>query len=318
MSMLQPSPAFKPFHYPWAYQAWLTQNQIHWLALEIPLGQDVIDWKSNLTPEEKALAQSILTFFTQADVDVEEAYVKHYLKHIKNGEIQRMLLSFAHCETIHIDAYSHLLDTLGMPETIYTDFLGYEEMVRKHEFSESFNSDSPLDLAVTMASFGAFVEGMMLFASFCVLLNFQRTGKLRGCGQIVAWSVRDETLHCQSVIKMFHAFVEENDLDLEEIERRLAKTCKHAVDCEDAFLDLAFSSGGVNGLSLDETKLFIRHIANLRMDQLGMKRLYDVNEDPLPWFADMIGASEHASFFENKPTSYSKGASKGSWDDAFA
>lgn len=319
MGMLEESRAYKPFIYPWAHEAWDTQHKIHWLPEEIPLNSDVVDWKSKMTAEEKELAVSILTFFTQADIDVENAYVKHYLPRIKNLEIQRMLLSFADMETIHVNGYAHLLNTLGFPEETYSQFLEYEAMLNKHKFTESFKSESKTDLAITMASIGGFIEGLQLFASFCVLLNFQRMGKLRGCGQIVAWSVRDETLHCQSTIRMFKTFMQEYgaEIDHDRVESSIIDTCMHAVLCEDAFLDLAFTGGRVKGLCKEEVKKFIRHIADLRMEQLGYKPMFNQPEDPLPWFNEIIGGVEHTSFFENRPTAYSKSGTTGTWDNIF-
>jgi len=319
MGMLEKRNTYKPFEYPWAQEAWETQAKVFWIPTEVPMANDVMDWKKNIGEREKSLIKSILTFFTQADMDVHCAYLDHYLPRIQKPEIRRMLTMFAAMETTHIVGYAYLNDTLGLPDSTYTDFLKYKAMVDKHEFNESFYSDSPTDLATTMAGFGAFVEGMQLFASFCLLLNFQRFGKLKGMGQIVAWSVRDETLHCQSTIQMFRTFVDEYDhqIDREELAKRVRKTCKHAVDCEDAFIDLVFDSGDMEGLTREEVKKFIRYIADLRMVQLGYEPMFGVSEDPLPWFQSIIGGVEHTSFFENKPTAYSKGATSGSWEGAF-
>lgn len=305
---------YRPFQYPWAIKAWEDQTKMFWLPEEVPMAQDVMDWKNGLTDRERGLVKSILTFFTQADMDVHCAYLDHYLPKIRNPEIRRMLTMFAGIETLHQVAYAFLNDTLGLPDSTYTDFLKYKAMVDKHDFSESFKSSSHLEMAVTMAGFGAFVEGLQLFASFVLLLNFQRSGKLRGMGQIVAWSVRDETLHCQSTIKMFHTFVGEYlGGGTQELRDRVTAVATHSVSCEDAFIDLAYEQGDMEGLKAEEVKKFIRYIADLRMVQLGYSPIYGVKEDPLPWFQSIIGGVEHTSFFENRPTAYSRAATSGDW-----
>ena len=113
-------------------------------------------------------------------------------------------------ETVHVAAYSHLLDTIGMPETEYSVFLTVKEMKDKYDYMQGFNVDSKADIAKTLAVFGAFTEGLQLFASFAMLMNFPRFNKMKGMGQIVTWSVRDETLHCNSIITLFRTFVQEN------------------------------------------------------------------------------------------------------------
>jgi len=198
---------YKPFRYPWAYQAWLTQQRIHWLPEEVPLADDVKDWRNKLTKQDRNLLTQIFRFFTQADIEVNNCYMKHYTKVFKPTEVQMMLSAFSNIETIHISAYSHLLDTLGMPESEYSAFLKYKEMKDKYDYMQEFNVDSKADIAKTLAVFGAFTEGLQLFASFAMLLNFPRFNKMKGMGQIVSWSVRDESLHTQSIVRLFRTFI---------------------------------------------------------------------------------------------------------------
>ena len=121
----------------------------------------------------------------------------------KPTEVLMMMSAFASMETVHIAAYSHLLDTIGMPESEYSAFLKYKEMKDKYDYMQGFNVKSNHDIAKTIAVFSAFTEGLQLFASFAILLNFPRQNKMKGMGQIVTWSVRDETLHCNSMIRLF-------------------------------------------------------------------------------------------------------------------
>src|SRR5688572_28624311 len=210
MSLLDAKPIYKPFSYPWAYEAWHMQQRIHWLPEEVPLADDVRDWKKNLAPSERNLLTQIFRFFTQADIEVNNCYMRHYSRVFKPTEVQMMLAAFSNMETVHIAAYSHLLDTIGMPEVEYSAFLKYKEMKDKYDYMQQFHADDAANIAKTLAVFGAFTEGLQLFASFAVLLNFPRFDKMKGMGQIVTWSVRDETVHLNSIIRLFKTFVSEN------------------------------------------------------------------------------------------------------------
>jgi ribonucleoside-diphosphate reductase beta chain len=316
--LLTSNPVYKPFRYPWAYEAWLQQQRIHWLPEEVPLADDVKDWQKNLTASEKNLLTQIFRFFTQADVEVNNCYMKHYSQVFKPTEVLMMLSAFSNIETVHIAAYSHLLDTIGMPETEYTAFLKYKEMKDKYDYMQNFSVENKTEIAKTLAAFGAFTEGLQLFASFAILMNFPRFNKMKGMGQVVSWSVRDETLHCLSVIRLFRTFVQENpEIWTEELRRDLYLICATIVDHEDAFIDLAFELGGVQGLEAKDVKQYIRFIADRRLTQLGLEPLYHVEKNPLPWLDEMLNAIEHTNFFENRATEYSKASTEGSWEDAF-
>ncbi len=318
MSLLDAKPVYKPFNYPWAYDAWLKQQQIHWLPEEVPLADDVRDWKHNLIASEKNLLSQIFRFFTQADIEVNNCYMKHYSQVFKPIEVQMMLSAFSNMETVHIAAYSHLLDTIGMPENEYSAFMKYKEMKDKYDYMHKFGVGTKKDIATTLAAFGGFTEGLQLFASFAILLNFQRFGKMKGMGQIVAWSVRDETLHTNSIIKLFRTFVQENpEVWDEELKGRIYEACATIVHFEDAFIDLAFEMGNVEGLTSREVKRYIRYIADRRLSQLGLKDIYMIDANPLPWLDEILNGVEHTNFFENRVTEYSKASTTGTWEDVF-
>ena len=310
---------YKPFNYPWAYDAWLTQQRLHWLPEEVPLAEDVRDWKQKLTPSERNLMTQIFRFFTQADVEVNNCYMKHYSQVFKPTEVQMMLSAFSNIETVHIAAYSHLLDTIGMPESEYQAFMKYKEMKDKYDYMQEFNVDSKRDIAKTLAVFGAFTEGLQLFASFAILMNFPRFNKMKGMGQIVSWSVRDETLHTLSAIRLFNTFIDENrELWDDEMKTEITEACKTIITHEDAFIDLAFEMGGIEGLEGSEVKQYIRYIGDRRLQQLKLEPVFGIEKNPLPWMDAMLNGVEHTNFFENRSTEYSRAATQGSWEDAFS
>ena len=318
MALLDPKPTYKPFAYPWAYEAWQLQQRLHWLPDEVPLADDVKDWQHRLTEGERNLLTHIFRFFTQADVEVNNCYMKYYSQVFEPTEVQMMLAAFSNTETIHIAAYSHLLDTIGMPETEYSAFLHYQEMRDKYDYMQGFKADSKRSIATTMAVFGGFTEGVQLFASFAVLLNFPRFNKMKGMGQIVAWSARDETLHTLSVIRLFRTFVEEYpEVWDKALGDEIREACRTIIGHEDAFIDLAFELGEVEGLTPGEVKAYIRFIADRRLAQMGLEPIFKIASNPLPWMDEMLNAVEHANFFENRATEYTRGATRGTWEEAF-
>jgi len=318
MSLLDSDPIYKPFRYPWAYDAWLTQQRIHWLPEEVPLADDVKDWRNRLTGPERNLLTQIFRFFTQADVEVNNCYMQHYSRVFQPTEVKMMLAAFSNMETVHIAAYSHLLDTIGMPESEYQAFLKYKAMKDKYDYMQKWGVETPADIARTLAVFGAFTEGLQLFASFAILLNFPRFNKMKGMGQIVTWSARDESLHTDSAIRLFHTFISENSsVWNDDLQRDIAVACATIVDHEDAFIDLAFEMGGVEGLTASEVKQYIRYIADRRLMQLGLPAMYDVGKNPMPWLDEILNGVEHTNFFENRATEYSKASTRGTWEEAF-
>lgn len=331
MGLLDQRTYYKPFDYNWAFQAYHLQQQMHWLPEEVPLHEDVKDWQTKITPSEKNLLTQIFRFFTQSDLEIATGYIDCFLPIFKQPEIRMMLAAFTNMESVHMHAYSLLLDTVGMPEVEYRAFHQYEEMARKSEHFERFidkvkaHSKSPdsdllvnrVDVAIALAGYSAFGEGLQLFSSFAMLLNFPRFNKMKGMGQIVTWSIRDESLHVESMIKVFRTLVDEYNIDSNGIHPFIKRQCEESVHLEDCFIDLAFELGPIEGLTPDEVKQYIRYIADRRMEQLGFDTIYNV-ENPLIWLDWILNGVEHTNFFENRATEYAKGTLTGSWEDVWS
>ena len=314
MSLFDTRNYYKPFEYEWAFEAYDTMQKMHWLPSEVPLHEDVRDWNERLTQEEKNLISQILKFFTQGDVDIAQAYLDRYIPKFKPPEIRMMLSSFVSSEANHAHSYSLLNDTIG--ETSLTNFKAfqeYEEMSNKHAYLFKSKGKGVEGLIKDIACFSAFGEGLQLFASFVMLLNFQRFGRMKGMCQIVTWSIRDETHHVESMIKLFHELIKENpQVWTEQFKAELYQTARDMVELEDKFIDLAFEMGGIRGLKPEEVKKYIRYIADRRLLQLSLKPNYKVKDNPLSWLDWVLNGVEHTNFFENRATEYNKGSMTGS------
>jgi ribonucleoside-diphosphate reductase beta chain len=283
--------------------------------------EDVKDWKKRLTPNEQQFLTHIFRFFTQGDIDVAGGYVRNYLPYFPQPEIRMMLMGFAAREALHVAAYSHLIETLGLPETTYNEFLEYAEMREKHEYLMDISAKNTTkeNTATHIAVFSAFTEGMQLFSSFIMLLNFPRNGKMRGMGQIVTWSIVDETQHCESMIKLFRTYIEENrEIWTDDLKGKIYTIAERMVQLEDQFIDLAFNLGEMENLTAADVKQYIRYITDRRLISLGLKGIFKVKRNPLPWVEEMINAPTHTNFFENRATDYAKGALSGDWSDVWA
>ncbi len=310
---------FKPYSYPWAVEIWEQHESIHWLPKEVPMQDDIDHWKNKLSKEQRNFLLQIFRFFTQGDIDVAGAYVNNYLPVLGgHPEIRMLLLSIAAREAVHIKAYSHLIETLGLPDKIFNEFLEYEEMAKKHEFFQSIESMDESHIIQQMTAVSAFTEGMQLFSSFAMLLNYGRQGLMPGMVKIVTWSVIDEQLHCDAMTKIFRTFVKENpDVWNDNLKAELYSIAEKMVELEDKFIDLAYQSGGLEGLDKNEMHTYIRYIADRRLLGLGLKGIFKQKKNPLPWIDEMIVLQSHSNFFEQPESSYSKGALSGSWDDVW-
>jgi len=312
MSLLDTRDYYKPFDHPWMFDYYSQQNQMHWFPEDVPLHNDVKDWQ-DLDESEKNLLTQIFRLFTQSDVDVGSGYVDRYMKIFKKPEARMMMGAFHNMESIHQHAYSLLLDTVGMPELEYNAFAEYEAMADKHEYIDSVRvtKGDRQSIAKALAIYSAFTEGLQLFSSFIILLNFPRFGKMKGMGQIITYSIRDESMHVEAMTKLFREFIQENiELWTDDFKAEIYQACREMVDLEDRFLDLVFEQGDIRGLTKKEMQQYIRYIADRRLLQLGLKPNYNVKDNPLNWLDDVLGV-EHQNFFEGRATTYMKAGLRG-------
>jgi ribonucleoside-diphosphate reductase beta chain len=312
MSLLDSREYYKPFEYPWMFDYYFQQNQMHWFPEDVPLHNDVKDW-IDLSAEEKNLLTQIFRLFTQSDVDVSTGYVDRYMKIFKKPEARMMMGAFNNMESIHQHAYSLLLDTVGMPEAEYKAFAEYEAMADKHQYIDNVKvtKGDKQSIAKALAIYSAFTEGLQLFSSFIILLNFPRFGKMKGMGQIITYSIRDESLHVEAMAKLFREFIQENlDIWTDDFKKEIYQACREMVSLEDRFLDLVFEMGDIDGLSKEDMRKYIRYIADRRLLQLGLKPNYNVKDNPIGWLDDVLGV-EHQNFFEGRATSYMKAGLRG-------
>lgn len=297
--LTEKSKTYKPLRYPKAEEYRMQSEDVHWIVKEVEMTKDIEDYKKAST-EEKDFIKNILSIFTQSDFNVASGYLP-LINKIKNNEVRGMLSSFMAREFIHQEAYAHLNESLGFPDTYYTDFLLHKETLEKDEYMALPSSDN---FGLSLAK-GILLEGISLFGSFIMLKNFERTGKYPGTCTLNEWSLRDESLHVEGNAWLFRTWCKENPMAVnDDFKLSIYSMARKIVDLETAFVDFAFGTYTPPKLDKEDVKEYIKYIADRRLIQLGLKPNFNVDENPLPWMDEITNGSSLANFFEKRVTDY--------------
>jgi ribonucleoside-diphosphate reductase beta chain len=308
-------PHYKPFEYQTAFEFYKDQHRAHWLADEVPLSSDLNDWKLKLTESEKNLIGNILKSFAQTETYVNDYWSTKVAVWFPKHEIKAMACAFADFESIHAEAYARLNEELGLDD--FEAFMEDEEAKAKIDRLVELPGDTLREKALSLAIFSAFTEGVNLFSSFAILMSFQLRNLMKGTGQIVEWSVRDESLHSKAGCWLFRTMLEEMPELNEGMEKQIYEACDLSVKLEFDFIDKAFEMGEIEGLNKNQLKNFIKERANQKLIELGYNPLYN-DIDPnllkqMEWFGHLTSGKTHQDFFAGRVTDYSK--STADWSD---
>ena len=311
MSLFDERIPYKPFEYPEYYtEGWLKQAQAFWLHTEIPMSGDVKDWNEKLTKAEKNLVGNILLGFAQTECAVSDYWTQKVVSWFPKHEIQQMAMMFGSQETIHAVAYSYLNETLGLEN--FEAFLHEPATAERFENLVSYNGSDPVGIGRSLAIFSAFAEGVSLYSAFAVLYSFQLRNLLKGIGQQMKWSVRDESLHSKMGCRLFRHMCEENPKLLKDCEKDVLTAAKAMLKAEEQYIDKMFEQGDIENLKSYDLKQFIRKRLNEKLQELGYSdhgKHFEFNEKAasnLDWFYHLTGGHTHTDFFAVRPTDYSK------------
>ena len=313
---------YKPFEYQQAADYWLQQHQAHWIHTEVPMMSDLADWNSNLNETEKNIIGSILKGFAQTETVVNDYWSGLVTKWFRKPEVIMMATTFGAFETIHAEAYSLLNETLGLEN--FDEFMEDEVTMAKIEnltsIRDSFNGEKDLhEIAKSLAIFSAFTEGVNLFSSFAILLSFKMRNKLKGVGQIVEWSIRDESLHSEAGCWLFRTLIEENpEIKTPELEAAINEAALLSLKLELDFIRKCYELGDLEGCSQYDLENFIKNRINAKLGDLGYKGII-TDIDPtaverMKWFDHLSAGKQHTDFFASRVTNYSKGNM--TWDES--
>jgi len=330
MGLFEERIPFKPFEYPEYYtEGWLPQMQSFWLHTEIPMQGDIKDWKENLKEHEKNLVGNILLGFAQTECAVSDYWTGMVTRWFPKHEIKQMAMSFGSQETIHATAYSYLNETLGLDD--FEAFLYEPEIKEKFEYLTEVSANwKPEDLesnpkareevARSLAIFSAFAEGVSLYSSFAVLYSFQMRNLLKGIGQQMKWSVRDESLHSKMGCRLFRHMCEQYPNLLDRVKPHVELAAKLMVEMELKFIDKMFEMGDLENLTAADLKEFIKQRANEKLVELGYEGIFEydkVSASNLEWFYHLSGGTTWTDFFAIRSTDYAKAGEGEDWGDIF-
>ena len=303
--------AYKPFEYPEYYnEGWLKQAQAFWLHTEIPMSGDVKDWNEKLTKQEKNLVGNILLGFAQTECAVSDYWTQKVVSWFPKHEIQQMAMMFGSQETIHAVAYSYLNETLGLEN--FEAFLQDKATMERFDNLISYNGNNTTGIARSLAIFSAFAEGVSLYSAFAVLYSFQLRNLLKGVGQQMKWSVRDESLHSKMGCQLFRHMCEEDPKLLNKSKKDILDAAKTMLKAEEKYIDKMFELGDIENLKAYDLKQFIRKRLNEKIMELGYtneREYFEFDQDAaknLDWFYHLTGGHTHTDFFAIRPTDYSK------------
>ncbi|MDB4334620.1 ribonucleotide-diphosphate reductase subunit beta [bacterium] len=308
MSLFKERIAYKPFEYPEYYtEGWLKQAQAFWLHTEIPMSGDVKDWNEKLTDEEKNLVGNILLGFAQTECAVSDYWTQKVVGWFPKHEIQQMAMMFGSQETIHAVAYSYLNETLGLED--FEAFLHEPATAERFDNLVAYEGNDPVGIGKSLAIFSAFAEGVSLYSAFAVLYSFQLRNLLKGIGQQMKWSVRDESLHSRMGCKLFNQMCDEIPTLRDDCKDDVLLAANTMVALEEKYIDKMFEMGDIENLKSYDLKQFVRKRANEKLQELGYQGIFDYDSasaDDLDWFYHLTGGVTHTDFFAMRPTDYSK------------
>ena len=322
---------YKPFEYPEYYlEGWLPQAQAFWLHTEIPMQSDLKDWNEFLTLSEKNLVGNILLGFAQTECAVSDYWTTMVTKWFPKHEIKHMAMMFGSQETIHATAYSYLNETLGLED--FEAFLHEPSIANRFEFlmktSTNYthedlqtNPTARIEVARSLSIFSAFAEGVSLYSSFAVLYSFQLRNLLKGIGQQMKWSVRDESLHSKMGCRLFNHMCDEYPELKEHVRSVVEEAATLMVEMEHKYIDKIFEQGNLENLNAYDLKNFVYKRANEKLDELGYLPIFTYEEDSasnLDWFYHLTGGHTHTDFFAIRSTDYSKAGEGDDWGDIWA
>lgn len=322
MSLLTPRITYAPFEYQEAYNFWEKQQQSHWLHTEVQMNADVNDWKIHASDSERKVIGHILKGFAQSEIFIGEYWSGYVTKWFKKPEIQMMAMAFSSFETIHAVGYAFLNQTLGLED--FSAFMTDPSTKAKIDRLVAVKGKSKEDIARSLAIFSAFNEGVSLFSSFAIMLNFKRFNKFKGIGTIIEWSVRDESLHSEAGCWLFRQFIKEYpEIWVDDLKKDIYEAARLTISLEDDYIDQAFSGGDIDGIDPHDLKQYMRYRANTKLTDLTLKKNWkNIDMESVSritdWFEPMTSGTQHTDFFSVRSTNYSKGnmAFENIWDDA--
>jgi ribonucleoside-diphosphate reductase beta chain len=310
-----------PMKHKFAWDAYNAGNANHWLPTEIGMQLDIEQWKnpSIITEEERRAFETVLGFFTTADSIAANNIVIALYKHITSPECRMYLLRQGYEEAIHTHAYQYIVESLALDEgRIFNMYREVEAIYNKASFVLTFNEgifnpefktgtfESDQKFLENIVVFSLIMEGIFFYSAFAVMFGFQRQKKMVGSAEQIQYIMRDESQHLNFGINLINTIkVEQPELWTPEFQQRVISLVKEATVLEYTFAQTVFPKG-IFGMNADGFKQYIEHIADRRLNSIGLASIYN-SANPFPWMSEAVDLSKEKNFFETRVTEYQTG-----------
>lgn len=317
-----------PFKYKWAWEKYLATCANHWMPQEINMSRDIALWKNptGLTEDERRIVKRNLGFFVTADSLAANNIVLGTYRHITAPECRQFLLRQAFEEAIHTHAYQYIVESLDLDESeIFNAYNEVASIRAKDEFlipfinaiaEPTFKTGTPetdQTLLKSLIVFACLMEGLFFYVGFTQILALGRQNKMTGAAEQYMYILRDESMHCNFGIDLINTIKLENPhLWTPAFREEIRELFNQAVELEYAYAEDTMPRG-VLGLNASMFKSYLRFIANRRCQQIGLEPLFEQQENPFPWMAEMIDLKKERNFFETRVIEYQTGGAL-SWE----
>ncbi len=315
-----------PLRYHWAWEHYRNGCANHWMPTEVPMGQDIATWRSPaLSPDERQVILRNLGFFATAESLVGNNLVLAIFKHVTNPECRQYLLRQAFEEAVHTHTFQYIVQSLGLDErAVFNMYHEVPTIARKDAFEMDLTAallapDFSTETRAGMQQFlenliGYYVimEGVFFYTGFVMILSFHRQNRMTGIGEQFQYILRDETVHLNFGIDLINGIKAENPtLWTPDFQRRMVQRVREAVDLEADYARDCLPRG-IMGLNADLCRQYVEHIADRRLERIGLPPQYGA-ANPFPWMSETMDLGKEKNFFETRVTEYQAAAAL-RWD----
>jgi len=306
-----------PLKYKWAWEHYLNGCANHWMPTEVSMSKDIELWKSNrLSADERLVIMRNLGFFSTAESLVGNNISLAIFKHVTNPEVRQYLLRQMFEEAIHTHTFHYIVESLSLDQGEIFNMYHEVNSINKKDLFEmkltedlvrpDFNTSTPEGAQTflkNLIGYYIIMEGIFFYSGFAMILSLHRQNKMTGIGEQFQYILRDETIHLNFGIDLINSIKEENPhLWTQEFQDRIVDLIKEAVELEIAYAQDCLPRG-ILGLTAPMFREYVQHIADRRLERIGLKALYR-SKNPFPWMSETIDLNKEKNFFETRVTEY--------------
>jgi ribonucleoside-diphosphate reductase beta chain len=314
----------KPYEYPHLYEYVPAIRHSYWIHSEFNFTSDIQDFKIQLTDSERSAIKNTMLAISQIEVAVKSFWGDIYHR-IPKPEIGSVGSTFAESEVRHADAYSHLLEILGL-NSEFKELKKKPAIMKRVRYLETAlknsKSDDNREYAESILLFSLFIEHVSLFSQFLIIMAFNKhKNMLKGISNVVEATSKEEQIHGDFGIDLIKILQKENpDWFTKNYHESIQQMCKDAFEAESEVVDWIFENGELDFLPKAVVNEFLKNRFNNSLDSIGIEKVFDVDQDLVSqteWFDDEIIGTKHGDFFVKRSINYSKKTQSITSDDLF-